>query len=188
MRIHTNENTMSNIFAAARMARVDLDVLESYKSKTHDAAFEVILSGESRRRQNTGKSSRERNFAATWDQWGVFLSFLFRIDPDMRCGDTKHPQYANAADFEEKTDNRFAGRDAVCNCGGIRETGAYGYDTNNTHAGSCPVFTAISYTERAGGITFWPEDAHGDHVFRSFPAGPNRWGQKCIRCSARKFL
>lgn len=86
MRIHTNENTMSNIMSAARMARVSLDVLESHNSKTHDAAFEVILSGASRRRQNTGKSSREREFAATWDQWGVFLAFLFHIDPDMRAG------------------------------------------------------------------------------------------------------
>ena len=107
MRIHTNENTMSNIMDAAKIARVNLDVLESHNSRTHDAAFEVILSGESRRRQNTGKSSRDREFAATWDQWGVFLSVLFNIDPDMRCGISKRPFYANAADFEKKTDGRF---------------------------------------------------------------------------------
>jgi hypothetical protein len=104
MRIHTDENTWSNIYAAARAARVRVEG-RSFKSSIRESGFDIHLTGESRRRPNRRVSSDE--FAATWDQWGVFLGHLFNIDPNMVCGTPKRPVYRSEADFEDKTARRF---------------------------------------------------------------------------------
>lgn len=131
MRIHSDTITNRHIIDAASLARVEFDRWEDKGSRTRDHAFDVTLTGESKRRPNDRGASRGTGkFAATWDQWGVFLGFLFDIDPDMVT-----PYYENARDFHYKTDGRF-------------EDG-------------------------------WPEDAHGDHVFRYFNGM-----QRCSKCSA----
>lgn len=99
MRIHTDTLTMSDVHHAARTARVTLDTLAQYGSRSRDHAFEVILSGESRRNQNGGS-----NKAATWDQWGVFLGMLFSMDGKM----TVPRVYDHAGIFGYKTDHRFS--------------------------------------------------------------------------------
>lgn len=102
MRIHSNVLTTENVRAAAAVARVDFTRYGEGRSRSHDRYFDVILTGESRRHQNGGPDK-----AATWDQWGVFLAYLFAIDESMVCGTVKRPVYADADDFDYKTAYRF---------------------------------------------------------------------------------
>jgi hypothetical protein len=106
MRIHTDALTSTDIHQAALIARVDYAEggFTIHGSRTRSRAFNVTLTGESRRRPNRG-TSRDRynpDYAATWDQWGVFLAVLFDRDPDMVT-----PYYADRDDFNYKTDARF---------------------------------------------------------------------------------
>lgn len=108
MRIHTSDDvTYSTLFEAAKFAGVGLDV-DNHASRTHDTAWEVKLTGSSSRRPNNRGAWRDNDdHAATWDEWGMFLGYIFWTDPDARCGSAKYPNYAHAADFEDKTDGRF---------------------------------------------------------------------------------
>lgn len=107
MRIHTNTLTESDIYAAARAARATVEYLSKRGSRTHDHAFEVKLTGNSRRRPNGGSYGADRDaYAATWDQWGVFLGLLFDTDDTMRT-----TYDADAGAFGYRTDWRFAGLD-----------------------------------------------------------------------------
>lgn len=102
MRIHTNTLTTGDLVDAARVARVNFTRLGDGQSRSHARFFEFTLTGESRRRQ-MGKLDK----AATWDQWGVFLSELFSRDPNMVCGTVKSPIYRDSGDFDYKTNWRF---------------------------------------------------------------------------------
>ena len=133
MRIHTETLTAKDIYNAARAAGATVETSSLHGSRTHDHAFEVKLTGNSRRRPNrgsygvdrdayafevklTGNSRRRPNggsygadrdaYAATWDQWGVFLGLLFDQDTTMRT-----PYYASGGDFDYRTDGRFSGLD-----------------------------------------------------------------------------
>ena len=55
-----------------------------------------------RRRPNGGQSGAGSGYAATWDQWGVFLGHIYRVDPD-----AKSWAYRDADDFHTQTDWRF---------------------------------------------------------------------------------
>lgn len=109
MRIYTNENTWSNVYDAARKAGVTFTRAESFTPRVSqekggfDSGFDLILTGDSRRNQNQGDDK-----AATWDQWGVFLSVLFNVDNDMKAGSPTQPYYDGSADFDYKTDGRFS--------------------------------------------------------------------------------
>ena len=108
MRIHTDTLTNADMYAAARAARVDFDRFKPVGSRSRDHGFDFTLQGESRRHQNGGDG-----MAATWDQWGVFLGFLFRKD-DGRTFEPSAPLtipriYADVEEFNYKTDYRFFG-------------------------------------------------------------------------------
>jgi hypothetical protein len=106
VRIHTSA-TSADLWQAATKAGVDYE-LTTHTSRTHARAFEVKLTGASRRRPNTNSRTDPDAFAATWDQWGVFLGAIFDADPDARMGGTaKRPAYANRPDFDYKTLGRF---------------------------------------------------------------------------------
>lgn len=47
--------------------------------------------------------TRDDDYAATWDEWGIFLWNLFQIDPHMKAG----RYYHNYWDFTWKTCGRF---------------------------------------------------------------------------------
>ena len=96
MRIHTNVDE-SVIRNAAEIARVRFTRFSTHKSKTAKFGYEITLSGESRRRQNGGD-----DYAATWDQWGIFLSVIYESDPNAKCW-----AYRDAGDFDYKTNDRF---------------------------------------------------------------------------------
>lgn len=111
MRIYTNEATWSTLSDAARKAGVTFDREKSFTPRTpkgqepeFESGFDIILSGDSRRHQNGGQ-----NKAATWDQWGVFLSWILHVDNDAKIGPVKYPYYDGLDDFNHKTDGRFAG-------------------------------------------------------------------------------
>lgn len=103
MRIHTNVNQHEDIYAAARQAGVTLVRCSEHGSRSHARAFDVLLSGDSPYRLNTGGyGSHHDEQAASWDQWGIFLGALFDNDPKMKCW-----AYADASDFHVKTNWRF---------------------------------------------------------------------------------
>lgn len=160
MRIHTNTPTdFGNIMVAANMARAHVTVT-GHGSRTHAHAFEIALTGESNRnnQSNTGK-------AATWDQWGVFLSVLFDRDSEMVVGSVKRPVYANRYDFDRKTNGRFAPHGTTME--GDRFTkGEFGRDEAN----------------------YWPQDAHGDHKFEFVGVDfDNAIIHRCTKCSAARI-
>lgn len=99
MRIHTDNLSESDLRDAARTARVSFDRLAVFGSRSRARAFDFILSGESKRRQNFGGDG----YAATWDQWGVFLSVLFAKDDTM----TVPTAYRDAEQFDFRTMHRF---------------------------------------------------------------------------------
>lgn len=97
MRIHTNL-CRGMLDIAAKEARVTFERCTLHGSRTHDHAFDVILSGNSGRRANFGGDWE----AATWDQWGIFLARIFADDPQAKCW-----AYTDADDFHWQTDGRF---------------------------------------------------------------------------------
>lgn len=102
MRIYSNILEEDDIRDAAREARVSFTRYGEGRSRSHARVFDVILTGESSRYQNGGPDK-----AATWDQWGVFLGYLYRLDESMVCGTVKRPVYRDLSDFDFKTDSRF---------------------------------------------------------------------------------
>lgn len=105
MRIHSDTLTNRDLANAATIARVSFDKWEDKGSRKRDHAFEVTLTGESRRRPNSGNVGASDAYAATWDQWGVFLAVLFSIDPAMVT-----PYYKDATEFHYRTRDRFLPR------------------------------------------------------------------------------
>jgi len=107
MRIHTNTLTREDIYVAASTAGATVEGATLHGSRSHDHAFEVKLTGNSRRRPNGGSYGADRDaYAATWDQWGVFLGLLFDNDREMTTTYDK-----SADDFHYRTDGRFADLD-----------------------------------------------------------------------------
>lgn len=104
MRIHTSL-TYRQIreVVQASGAPVYTEVLTQHGSRTHDRAFEIMLSGSS-----TSRSQNGDYFAATWDEWGAFLGALYDADKDTRCGsNAKFPVYRDADHFHFLTGDRF---------------------------------------------------------------------------------
>lgn len=121
MRIHSDSLYLSDLMDAARIARVFFDRIEEKGSRSREHAFDVTLTGESRRRPNGGnRGANTDDYAATWDQWGVFLSVLFDRDPAMVT-----PYYADADDFHHRTAHRFDPEG--------EDRGRTGFEPNNQH-------------------------------------------------------
>lgn len=168
MRIHSNTLSAIDIFEAARISRTTL-TWSTQGSRIRERSWDVTLTGESKRRPNDRGRHQSWEFAATWDQWGVFLAVLFDRDPEALCGTVKRPAYADRADFHRKTGDRF------------RPVGIITADTPGALA-----VTGDDYDGTSGPVyrqerTYWPADAHGDHTFR--PSG-TPGVSVCSRCSA----
>jgi hypothetical protein len=170
MRIHSDTLTSLDLFEAARISRTEL-TYEFHGSRSRTRSVDVHLTGESKRRPNDRGRHLSHEYAATWDQWGVFLAVLFDRDPDMLCGTAKRPAYADRADFHFKTSDRFRPIGIVTSDspGAFAVTGDPDYDGT--------VLGPVYRQER----TYWPADAHGDHTFR-FSGMPGT--HKCSKCSA----
>lgn len=97
MRIHSDSIDVLEIRKAARIAGVGFTRFDLKGSRKRAQAYDVILTGDSPRRQNQGE-----DMAATWDQWGHFLGMLFGLDAAMVT-----PYYENADHFHWMTGGRF---------------------------------------------------------------------------------
>jgi hypothetical protein len=104
MRIHADSLTFRQIADAAQVAHVDLDTMIDHGSRKRNKAFEIHLTGDSPRRPNSGKYGADGDdFAASWDQWGIFLAELFKADESV----TIPRIYGDADQFNEATGGRF---------------------------------------------------------------------------------
>jgi hypothetical protein len=80
-------------------------------SRSHDHAFTFKLGywdkqpGRTNRRQNGGNSGGGSSlpFAASYDEWGFYLSRLFALDPGAKVAGS----YKNAADFHNATHGAY---------------------------------------------------------------------------------
>jgi len=118
MRIHTtgNADTLREALKTAQAegkvaAHVYFDRFSAHRSTTHQSAYEVHLgadhkeTGSKRRRPNSGGGDPEfAQWAATYDEWGWFLTALFDRDPAAKVTGC----YADHADFHAKTRYAFA--------------------------------------------------------------------------------
>lgn len=107
MRIHAYTITPDDLRAAAEAAgafshgNVSMQFVRK-GSRTHDLAYEVNLFGDGTASKRRSQADRDE-YAATWDQWGVFLAELFVRDPDMKAG-----PYNGSEDFHRQTGDVFA--------------------------------------------------------------------------------
>ena len=106
-----NEYRARTAKARAYITGVGISALTEHGSRTHDRAFEVQLSGDSSRGPNSGRYGMDdwSDKAATWDQWGLFLSVLFEVDPAARVGGAKNPIYIDRDHFHWSTGGRYLG-------------------------------------------------------------------------------
>ena len=103
MKLHTDTLTYKDIYDACRKAGSGVGVDSTRKgSRSRDHAFDVSLTGTSTRRPNSGQSGAGDDYAATWDEWGMFFAHLYSVDPQMKCW-----AYDDADDFHFKTASRF---------------------------------------------------------------------------------
>lgn len=107
MRIHTDKLSWSDVYhAAAKLPGVDVTASE-HRSRSRSRAFEVQLEGNGYARNSGIYGADTGTQSATWDEWGAFLSALYKIDPQMLVGSAAHPTYRDAADFHWVTDGRY---------------------------------------------------------------------------------
>jgi hypothetical protein len=118
MRIHTNGNadTLREALKTAQKegkvpAHVYFDRFSAHRSNSHLSAYEVHLGsdhkypGDKRRRPNSGGGDPEfAPWAATYAEWGWFLTALFDRDPTAKVSGA----YKDADDFHAKTRYAFA--------------------------------------------------------------------------------
>jgi hypothetical protein len=115
MKLHTdtiNRNDIINVLmdTGLRADGVYIDTCDEKRSHSHSHGFEIRLRGMDGKDRNdntrrlpmyswkTGNTEK----AATYDEWGIFISALYEIDPDARFG-----PYLNEADFHGKTRYQF---------------------------------------------------------------------------------
>lgn len=98
---------MTDIRSAADAVGADLVRNSMHGSRKRAQAFDVYLEGTSRRRPNGGSSGAGSGYAATWDQWGMFLDRLFMADDTL----TIPRAYEDRGDFDYRTSYRFTDGD-----------------------------------------------------------------------------
>ena len=103
MRLHTDKITRHDLQAAAFATGVILHEVTEHGSRSKDHALNFYLEGDSNHDSN-GRWHK----AATWDQWGMFIANLYRIEYGAVFG-PKNGGYRDASDFHWQTANRFKG-------------------------------------------------------------------------------
>lgn len=102
MRIHTDHVENIDLDRAAFHAGVSFARKTRHGSRSHKHAWEIKLTGNSKRRPNGGTYGAADAYAATWDQWGIFLAHLYVEDSTLKCW-----AYADDDEFSRKTHGRF---------------------------------------------------------------------------------
>ena len=100
MRFHGDNLDTAKLWVANNNAGTDMEYTE-HGSKSRARAFDVHLTGSSKRRPN--RRSDPDAYAATWDQWGVFIAALFVLDRTL----TIPRAYKDEREFHLRTDSRF---------------------------------------------------------------------------------
>src|SRR4051812_26287311 len=77
MLLHTDTLDTLELRKAARLAGVGFTRLDLKGSRSRDHKFDVILTGSGGRGQGF---RRDGDPAASWDEWGIWLGHLFRLD------------------------------------------------------------------------------------------------------------
>lgn len=109
----TREVTSRDLYRASSAAHMVTENERWHGSRYADIATVVEFNGygfadvHSARRPNDRGRSGGAWYAATWDQWGVLLGGLLRLDPDAKIGGYKRPYYDGAMDFQWQTNGRF---------------------------------------------------------------------------------
>lgn len=103
MRIHTDNLSSEDVYAAAKIAGVSLHRMDPRGSRSRARAFDVILEGTGRNGNSGRWGSTGEYRAATWDEWGIFLGEVFRRDP----GAIVPRVYESADHFHWATGDRF---------------------------------------------------------------------------------
>jgi len=104
MRIHSSVIKYSDIVQAVHargMTGVTLAECKAKGSQKRLRAFEVRLTGNSPFRPNFGAGNGDER-AAQWDEWGIFIEYLFQLDPEAIIG-----VYKTYRAFLEYTCGRF---------------------------------------------------------------------------------
>lgn len=98
MKIHSNTLTVTDIARATKShgMRGVYDTTSTKGSRSRKRAFDVKLTGTSNRLQNPGTGSRNVENAATFDEWGMFIDFLFLLDEDAIIGKYKGYEHFKA--------------------------------------------------------------------------------------------
>jgi hypothetical protein len=118
MRLHTDTLAESDLRSALKSSGlagegVAIDLLVPYGSRKRARGYEVHLAahpgtdrfGKNRRAANTGHSGADSETyrkAATYDEWGVFISALYKLDATMVFG-----PYKDSDDFHTQTEGKF---------------------------------------------------------------------------------
>lgn len=102
MRIHTSLLSETDMRQCAAVAGVRFARFAIHGSRSRSHAFEIVLTGSSSYR--TQASGCEDDYAATWDEWGIFLGEIFRRDYGAHA-----TYYASAEEFHWMTGDRFRG-------------------------------------------------------------------------------
>lgn len=100
MKIYTDNLTRQDLFKALPRG-VYLDVME-HGSRKRKRAFDVALSTDHGTRRRNSSTETTGDFAASWDEWGMFLAALFALDSEAIMG-----VYKDASDFTFKTGGHY---------------------------------------------------------------------------------
>lgn len=116
MRIHSDWLRLVHLTTAIVYANnvlpeygsIYLDHVEVGGSKSRKGAIEFRLTGDgtkSKRLTNTGNAGAGDEYAATYDQWGYTLAFLFDVDP--RATVSTGYKYAGFDDYHRQTKGKY---------------------------------------------------------------------------------
>lgn len=97
-------------------ADVVFDIFARVGSRSYPHAFEVHLASAQRDTRADGVKRKASSmagggglrYAATYDEWGMFLAAFFATDPAAKAG-----PYKSQDDFHRKTDYAYAARDEM---------------------------------------------------------------------------
>jgi len=117
MRLHTNTLTTTQLYTTLNRAEnagliassVYFEILEDKGSRSRDHAFEIQLGstekvkGDKRGYKNSGHDGASTVWAATYAEWGYFITGLFELDPEATFG-----PYKGREDFRRQTTFNFA--------------------------------------------------------------------------------
>ena len=106
MKIYSETLTEADLRKAppAGTSLTKVEAVSAPRPRTHAWKVQLGRAG-SRRPFNSGTFGADGEGAASWDDWGWFLSALYQRDPQMIAGGTG--LYKDAGDFHAKTHDTF---------------------------------------------------------------------------------